>query len=263
MIDAGTIGASLVLDTAPFANGIESALLSLSSLGAFSGAQGEKIGTLGELLAKCGRTVNTEFGTPFRNASNEVGAACSMIKGTVAGASAAVIPSAQAIKSNILTPLRQTAASGTNIMQDFGQGLINGLSSKQASLASKARSIANSVAATMRKALGIASPSKVMREVGRFTAEGMALGLNDMAPQVEKASRGLADSAVFGADIRKNIRVRNEVYETEKEDTKNIGISADDTLSRKLDTLIDLLSNGRQSIQLDRRTFGTLVREYT
>lgn len=262
MIDAGTIGASLILDTAPFANGIESALLSLSSLGAFSGAQGEQIGTLGEILARCGSRVNTEFQTPFRTASYEVSAACGMITGAVAGASAAVIPSAQALKGNILTPIRQTVSSGKVIMQDFGQGLINGLVSKQASLASKAKSIANSVAATMRKALGIASPSKVMREVGRFTAEGMALGLTDMTSQIEAASKGLAKSAVTGADISK-IKVSSEFSKTEMAAPKPDEPMSEDNLLHKIDTLIDLLSNGRQSIQLDRRTFGTLVREYT
>lgn len=263
MIDAGTISASLILDTAPFANGIDSALSSLASLGIFGVEQGGKIGTLGELLAACGNRVSTEFQMPFQNASNEVSASCGLITGAVSAASVAVIPAAQAIKTNILTPVRQTVASGSDIMQDFGQGLLNGLSSKQGSIVAKARSIANSVASTMRKALGIASPSRVMREVGQFTAEGMALGLEDMTAQVEQASKGLAQSAVSGASIQ-NINVNTAFHETERyTPRKETAVPSEDILSRKLDMLIDLLSNGRQSIQLDRRTFGTLVREYT
>ncbi len=266
MIDAGTISASLILDTAPFARGIDGALGSLSLLGITGGEQGQKISTLGDALAAVGGRIYTEFQSPFRNAAAEISTLCTGIADSVAGSALQVMPSAQATKNNILLPLRETVSEGRTIMGNFGQGLINGLTSKQSSIFAKAKYIAENVAATMRKSLGIASPSRVMREVGRFTGEGMVLGLQDMSGEVEKASKGLAQSAVTTASVDtgiKDIRKYSEPDSNTDFPLSQNTATAQDTLSRKLDTLIDLLSNGRQSIEIDRRTFGTLVREYT
>ncbi len=266
MIDAGTIRASLILDTSSFAGGINGALSALAFLGAVGGEQSEKIGTLGDVLAIVGGGIYGDFQVPFLNASGTVTAVCSVITEAAEATAQGVGNSAQAMKRNMLTPLRELIPEGGSIMQNFGQGLINGLVSKQGSLMAKARSIANSVAATMKKALGIASPSRVMREVGRFTAEGMVLGMQDMNGQVEQASKALAQSAVTNISVDYAPRTA-AAFEPETAfppaKMTGIGESSQENICRKLDALIDLLSSGKQSIELDRRTFGTLIREYT
>lgn len=266
MIDAGTISASLILDTEPFANGLNGALTAIALLGGMSGEQGNNIGTLGDALAMVGARTYSDFQSPLVTAAQSVKDSCLSISESVQSASVEVEPSAQALRNNILTPLRETVSGGTSIMINFGQGLINGLASKQASIIAKARSIANSVASTMRNALGIASPSRVMREIGRFTAEGMVLGLQDMSTEVERASRGLAQGAVTAVSADTAVQSSEKVFEPQKafpEQIKTGEQTYQDILSHKLDTLIDLLSGSRQSIELDRRTFGVLVREYT
>lgn len=266
MIDAGTISASLVLDTGPFSTGIDEAIGTIYMLGWMSGEKGEDVKSLGDILAQCGAKVSTEFDSPIRNAAATVGTACSGILSAVSGLAAQIAVPAVNIKNSILLSLKGTAPEGRKIMMDFGQGLINGLAVKQPVILAKARSMANSVVRTMKKALGIASPSRVMREVGQFTAEGMALGLQDMGNMVERASRALADNAVTGADMtvkrsfdQQEIPVGESGWRAEERKTE----MSEAVLSRKLDTLIDLLSNSRQSIEIDRRTFGTLVREYS
>ncbi len=266
MIDAGTISASLILDTAPFSFALSKALLVLSELGITGDEQGGRLSALGDVLGRVGGRVQTEFQSPFQRAAEAVRQTCGSITGSVSGTALNVVKPAIAVKSNILSPIKETVSDGKAIMTNFGQGLINGLSSKQSGIMAKARSIANSVAATMRKALGIASPSRVMREVGRFTGEGMVLGLQDMSGEVTRASKALAQSAVTTVSINGTMRNDGskkredtaEVYRTETTDE-----STQDILCRRLDTLIELLANSRQSIQLDRRSFGVLVREYT
>lgn len=266
MIDAGTISASLILDTQPFAKGIDKALDTIASLGILSDSEGGKVSTLGDVLAKVGGRVGTEFRSPFAVAAQAVTFSCNTISDAVGKTALNVSPAAVRIKNNILSPLRETVSSGNTIMKNFGQGLINGLASKQAAIIAKARAIANSVTSAMKKALGIASPSRVMRRVGQFTAEGMILGLEDMSTEVQRASAALAQSAAVPASVQAEKQSLPELFGNETAampEIKEKGGTAQDTLSRKLDTLIDLLSNGRQSIELDRRTFGVLVREYT
>jgi TP901 family phage tail tape measure protein len=81
---------------------------------------------------------------------------------------------------------------GKNIIQ----GLINGISSLAGSIMEKAREIANSVKNTIEKALDINSPSRVMMELGQFTGEGFALGLNQTLRDINVTADRLAYAAI-------------------------------------------------------------------
>ena len=73
---------------------------------------------------------------------------------------------------------RDYTAVGRDIMTGLNQGLLNGESATM----STARRIANNIAQTMRQALQINSPSRVMREqIGRFIPEGVAAGIDKYA----------------------------------------------------------------------------------
>jgi TP901 family phage tail tape measure protein len=81
---------------------------------------------------------------------------------------------------------------GRNIIQ----GLINGITSMVGSLMSKALDIVNSVKNTIKNALNINSPSRVMIEIGGFVGEGLALGMADTIPDIEKSSLKLSQAVV-------------------------------------------------------------------
>src|SRR5690625_2252900 len=68
-------------------------------------------------------------------------------------------------------------------------GLNAGLNAGRGRVLNTARSIANSVASTMKGALRIQSPSKIMRdEVGRWIPAGLAEGIEKYAILVDKAT---------------------------------------------------------------------------
>jgi hypothetical protein len=76
------------------------------------------------------------------------------------------------------------AAAGTtasNAMYGAGiqaaQGLVNGLTKQKTAIEKAMMNIAKSMEKAIKKALGIKSPSKVMQEVGHYTAEGFAVGV--------------------------------------------------------------------------------------
>lgn len=60
------------------------------------------------------------------------------------------------------------------------QGFINGMSSMTDRVYERAQKIANLVAGTIRTALDIHSPSKVMFSLGEYTVEGFNLGIENM-----------------------------------------------------------------------------------
>lgn len=57
------------------------------------------------------------------------------------------------------------------------EGLVKGLTKKQKSIENAMMKIAKSMEKALKHALGIKSPSRVMQEVGHYTAEGFALGI--------------------------------------------------------------------------------------
>ncbi|WGT40149.1 hypothetical protein QH639_05030 [Lysinibacillus sp. 1 U-2021] len=67
------------------------------------------------------------------------------------------------------------------IGRQAGQGLLNGLSSMQGPLESKAREIATSIATTMQSALDIHSPSRLTRDlIGVNVVKGVIVGIESM-----------------------------------------------------------------------------------
>ncbi|WGT38140.1 hypothetical protein QH639_20300 [Lysinibacillus sp. 1 U-2021] len=91
--------------------------------------------------------------------------------------------------------LTQTTSSELSSLEqigkDAGQGLLNGLGSMQGPLEKKAREIADSITKTMKSALDIHSPSRVMKQIGIWTVEGLALGIEDSSNMVLSASQNI------------------------------------------------------------------------
>lgn len=77
-------------------------------------------------------------------------------------------------------------------MNDIGKnavdGFIAGISEESSALAKVAKSMANTLTDVARKTLGIASPSKVFRWIGRMAGQGLVNGLETMSRAVDKAT---------------------------------------------------------------------------
>jgi tape measure domain-containing protein len=94
---------------------------------------------------------------------------------------------------------KNTYAAGVDAMQGFWDGLDAG----EGKVLRKARSIAERVAATIRAALKIASPSKVMIGIGENVTEGLAVGMENSISSVEDAARKLSSAA---SDVHSSAR---------------------------------------------------------
>lgn len=84
--------------------------------------------------------------------------------------------SIQGIWNNIMSFFR--GINLRDIGQDIIRGLINGITSMASEAMRAARNLADSVSSTIKSALRISSPSKVMEGYGKFISEGLAQGID-------------------------------------------------------------------------------------
>lgn len=84
------------------------------------------------------------------------------------------------ISDNLLNKFKESLKPMYDIGADAMKGLYNGLESMESSLYAKAQNIADNVAKTIKTALDIHSPSKVMLELGVYAMEGLKIGLESL-----------------------------------------------------------------------------------
>lgn len=77
------------------------------------------------------------------------------------------------------------------------EGLWGGIKSKFDSVVARVKELASKLPKAVKKVLGIASPSKVFEEVGKWIPEGLALGIERNLSPVEMASDAMAGATAF------------------------------------------------------------------
>lgn len=119
-----------------------------------------------------------DFGSQL--VSQIVSAMSNFVSEIVSGGSEAVSALSSACSDMISTATGfvgdMVSAGGQLIM-----GMVNGIREKAGALADAAGSAVQGAISKAKGLLGIASPSKVFREIGAFTSEGMAIGITDNA----------------------------------------------------------------------------------
>ncbi|KMS71300.1 hypothetical protein ACH49_24700 [Streptomyces leeuwenhoekii] len=90
-----------------------------------------------------------------------------------------------------------TAMYGAGIAA--GQGLVKGLQMQQKMIERQMEKIAKSMSSAIRKALGIRSPSRVMAQVGAYTAEGLRQGIEGGRKAVNRSMASLVETPAPGS----------------------------------------------------------------
>lgn len=154
---------------------------------------------------------------------------------------------------SIMTSVKDRAGSVSfvPIGQNIISGMINGLNSGRASLMTTAQNIASNVSSVIKSALKINSPSRVMMEIGKFTAQGMELGLMKGAESLYDTASAISEETAEALAGITTSRL-------------NVSVPVND-YGDKLDKLIDevrRLADSQPTMEIDGRPFGRLVREY-
>jgi hypothetical protein len=91
------------------------------------------------------------------------------------------------------------AAGAVDAAGNFISGLAGGIASGAGIVYDAIKTLASGAIGTLKSALGIASPSKVMIGMGKFTGAGMAEGLKQSQGNVSAAAGGMGGAAASGA----------------------------------------------------------------
>lgn len=89
--------------------------------------------------------------------------------------------------------------SGINLY-DIGmniiQGLVEGIAGMAGSVVNTIKDVVGGAIDFAKGLLGIHSPSRVFKEIGKFTGEGLAIGINNEADNVAEASKNMIDAVI-------------------------------------------------------------------
>jgi len=145
------------------------------------------------------------------------------IKTAVVNAFSGVLNGVKTIWTNITGFLASLPAKMMGFGKNIIDGLINGIKAKISAVTNAVKNIANAITSKIKGILGINSPSRVMMEMGEYTGEGFAMGIDSMAKnardaaanmasgvQVATTPQGTASTMTMGGAMNMNINITGE-----------------------------------------------------
>ena len=161
----------------------------------------------------------------FTNASSNFG----MLKTLGANTFQALWSVAKTMMSNLLSAVRSSISQVPTTIRNFMtqavgviksinlvtigkqmiQGLINGIKSMAGSVVGSIKNVVGGAISAAKSALGIKSPSRVFKQIGDDTGQGLVLGLEGKESNVLKASKRLANGVVGGYKANINTNFTN------------------------------------------------------
>lgn len=104
-----------------------------------------------------------------------------------------VLPKIKEFGTNLVNKIKDLPEKFKSIAKLCIEGLWNGIKDKTQWIKDKVASLGTTVTNTVKKALGIKSPSRVFMGLGAFTAEGFGIGFEDTMQGVERDMKNSMD----------------------------------------------------------------------
>ncbi|MEV9640415.1 tape measure protein [Mammaliicoccus sciuri] len=136
-----------------------------------------------------------------------------------------VINTMKKLALELLKPFDKTPSQLEVIGGQAIAGFNRGLSSGEGAVMATARRIANNAASTMRQALDIHSPSRVFEEIGKFTGQGLTVGMLSTITENEKAASAVAKAMTTKTReilVKSAEESRNQIKEIEQKSADEI-----------------------------------------
>lgn len=97
---------------------------------------------------------------------------------------------------NAMDSLKNLPSQMLEIGKNIVQGIVDGITGRIGAIKDKIKEIASTITDGIKGLLDIHSPSRVMMELGQYTGEGMALGLQNSVAEVSRQASSLAKASV-------------------------------------------------------------------
>lgn len=147
------------------------------------------------------------------------------------------------------------------IGKDIIQGLINGIGDLAGAVWKKAGDIANGITNKFKSLLGIHSPSRVMAELGKFTGQGVEIGMDDSVRGISKAAQRIAQAAV--PDLPDSKTVTSNIFkvpsmQTPQSDMSGIMMAIQNLANAVLNQPVEVdIPVIQTNMNIDSRQFAT------
>lgn len=104
------------------------------------------------------------------------------------------------LKDGMVEKVKSLPAQFISIGKDIINGLIKGITAMTANAIQSITGVVDGVVNKAKSLLGIHSPSRVFKQIGLWTGEGMAIGLDDSSAKVNKAMSDIGDGILAVSD---------------------------------------------------------------
>ena len=164
-------------------------------------------------------------------------------------------PAIKTAASNTIEKAKEGFANmGSKLLQagrDLIQGFINGLAEKAGAVVAKATEIAGGAVNAVKNFLGINSPSRVFKEIGKYTAEGLAVGLDKYAYMAENSASAIAEGVLNNVkDPLSNVsKILNDEIDANPKITQVVDLTNVKNGARLLNGML-----GDQDVRINART---------
>lgn len=144
--------------------------------------------------------------------------------------------------SAVINGVPEMVAAGADLIAGLASGIWAGIQS----LLGEVGAWCGQIIAKVKGAFGIASPSKVFREFGKYLDEGLALGITGSTSIVQRAVGDLAGKTTegFGAvgDLRSGIGAPMGAVSPVQQNIVNLNVSAKELTKSDTDYLVETVN---------------------
>lgn len=124
------------------------------------------------------------------------------------------------------------SVDGSSAGSGFGSGFVSGINSWIGSAVNAAANLAASALAAAKNFLGIHSPSREMKAVGKYFGQGFEQGIEGEEKQVQKVSENLADTALSALNMSDiSMRMREAMSINKERIAKSFSMQSNMNLS--------------------------------
>lgn len=148
----------------------------------------------GKILAKAGQIVLLLIKGVIKSLPAIIQAGLNLIQALVRGivnGFGSLLSRVASLARRIPQRIKSGVGNLAGIGRDLIAGLWNGIKAKFDGVISRVQALAAKLPKAVKKVLGIGSPSKVMKQLGKWTGEGFAIGIEKSYRQVQNAMGGI------------------------------------------------------------------------